>query len=123
MPTATLKVTYCLKCGARTRPVTDEDGETLLQCQICSRRFYKTAAEMGLKLPKEGEGSGCQGMTFKPQRSNMSPDSPSYANADSGCFTATQYLQRQSHCIACPFPSCKIDERQGLCVKAGRRMV
>jgi len=35
------------------------------------------------------------------------PDSEAYRYADSGCPRATEYLNRQSSCLSCPFGRCQ----------------
>lgn len=121
MPTATLNKKgrnvqdaniACPKCGNQTRPVTDDDGETLPQCRMCGKRLYKTAAQMGINLPKEGGNPGNQGMTLRIQRSKMPPDSIAYTKSDSGCKEATKFLGSQSHCLTnCPFPAGCVRDR------------
>ncbi len=39
-------------------------------------------------------------------------DTASYAGPDSGCLLATEHLEgKQSSCLKCPFPKCKLEEK------------
>jgi hypothetical protein len=103
MTVATLGKTikaWCPKCGARTEPVRDIDGETLPECRMCGWRGYKTAKQLGID-PEET----CE-ITHKNGPRKCPEDAPGHLSPASGCQRATRTVGHQSSCFKCPFPRC-----------------
>ena len=50
-------------------------------------------------------------------------DGINYANPDSGCEKASEYLGYQSSCLECPFDTCVLDEsaREALVARRAKR--